>query len=161
MEKINLSTSDWVAIGMGVTQLVVSVAIGVWTIRSTPAVTQSSYAASTRKGRSFIWEWFKSSWIFLLSFSYALYQVWSLAVGSEGISKALVLEIILYSAYGTLNAIASVGFFLVQIQLEFMERVTKLLAKMSQAHGNTAEIQKGHLAITKQLLENKKPKSRR
>ena len=156
-----MSTSDWVAIGMGVTQLVVSVAIGAWTIRSTPAVTQLSYAASTRKRTSFLWEWFKSSWIFFLSFSFAFYQVWSLAVASEEISKALVLKMILYSAYGTLNAIASVGFFIAQIQLEFMERVTKVLAKMSQAHGNTAEIQTEHLAITKQLLENKKQKRHR
>jgi hypothetical protein len=41
MVTLNLSTSDWVAIIMGVTQLAASVALAAWTIRGTaPATSQ-------------------------------------------------------------------------------------------------------------------------
>jgi hypothetical protein len=162
MVTLNLSTSDWVAIIMGVTQLAASVALAAWTIRGTAPATSQMLASSPRsKPWPFLWAWIKSSWPFLLFFSYACHEVWSLAVGPDELSKSLVLRIVLYSAYGVLNAVASVGFFVVLFQFDLLIRLAEVVQKLNQAHGQSFEVQKKSLAITERLLAEKKPTKRR
>ena len=162
MNTVSFSTSDWVAILMGVTQLAVSVALAAWTIRRTaPAASQVPSSSSSSKPWPFLWAWVKSSWLFLLFFSYAFYEVSALAVGPEALSKSLVLRITVYSAYGVLNAVASVGFFVVQYQFQLLTRLGEVVQKMNDAHGQSLEIQKRSLAITGRLLAESKPAKRR
>ena len=162
MGNLHLATSDWVAVVVGITQLVVSTVLAIWTVRRTALTLKNeppSVPAPT--SRHFLWAWLKSSWIFLLFFIYAFYKVGSLATGSDEVTKSLILKIALYSAYGVLNAVASVGFFVVQIQFEVMDRVAKVLVGMNEVHGKSAKIQGEHLSITKSLLETKSPTRRR
>jgi hypothetical protein len=75
----------------------------------------------------------------------------------------LVIRIVLYSAYGVLNAVASVGFFVVLFQFDLLIRLAEIVQKMNQAHGQSleVEVQKKSLAITERLLAEKKPTKRR
>jgi len=97
----------------------------------------------------------------LFFFSYAFYEVWSLAAGPEVLSKSLVLRITVYSAYGVLNAVASVGFFVVQYQFQLLIRLAEVMQKMNEAHGRSLEMQKESLAITGRLVAESKPTKRR
>lgn len=162
MANVRLSTSDWVAIAVGIVQLLASVGIAAWTIRRTvPAAPDTTASSLKPKPWHLLWAWFKSSWLFVLAFLYAFHEVWSLAVGSEELSRALVLRMVLYAAYGVLNAVASVGFFIVQFQLDMMRQITNSLLELTHAHGASAEMQRKHLAVTERLLERNKPTRRR
>ena len=162
MNIVNLSTSDWVAIIMGAAQLLLSVALAAWTIhRTAPAVSRAPSSSSTSKPWPFLWAWFKSSWLFLFFFAYAFYEVWSLAAGPEVLSKSLVLRITVYSVYGVLNAVASVGFFVVQYQFQLLIRLGEVMQTMNEAHGRSLEMHKRSLAITERLVARSKPTKRR
>jgi hypothetical protein len=162
MSTVSLSTSDWVTITVGLAQLLVAVGVGAWTIRrSAPVVIAQSDFPSKSKPWSFFWSWFKTSWLFLLCSVYGFYEVWALGVDSGDLSKSVVLRIVLYATYAIFNAVASVGFFIVQFQLDIMSQITGVIARMSQVHGDALETHGKHLAITERLLEKSKLRRRR
>jgi hypothetical protein len=158
---VHLSTSDWVAIAIGTVQLLVSVLIAVWSVRRSAPINAEPASTSPVERWSFLRTWFRSSWLFMLFFCYAFYEVWALASGPEDLSKSLILRIVLYTAYGVLNAVASVVLFVVQFQFDMMGRIVDVLREMNRAHGDAAETQTKHLAITERLIAAHKPNRRR
>ena len=157
-----LSTSDLVAIGIGVVQLIAAVALAVWTIRRTKP---SPNAAATDTNKFTRWSllraWVKSSWLFVVFLTFAVYQVWALTSGTEELSKSFVLKIALYCAYGTLNAVAAIAFFVIEFQMDVNIRLAGVVQEINLVQGRSIKSQEGTLAIIKHLLAEHTGKRRR
>ena len=71
--EIKLSTSDLIAVAMGLIQVLVSIAVGVWTVRRTTPLSPTDHS-KRKTTRQHILAWLRSTWLFFF-FAYGAYEL--------------------------------------------------------------------------------------
>lgn len=158
--EIKLSTSDFIAVAMGLVQVLVSIAIGIWTVRQTTQQRPAEHY-KRKNARQHIVAWLRSSWLFLVFFAYGAYEVWSLATSGEVLSKVYVFKLVYLSFYTAFNVIAAIGFFVFELQMTINMGVLDVLQRSNEAQGCSLELQRQSLEATKQVFGSRTSRSKR
>ena len=110
---MTLTSSDWITIVGAATQVLATLVIGIWQIRSGRPKTSPDVDEGTSVERSFDWYWFlRNAWQFVFCVLTSVFALWLLFSSSEPVTKSFVLQVAFLSivlVFGVITTFATVA----------------------------------------------------
>lgn len=151
-----LTSSDIVAVLMGILQIVASILVAIWTVRRTATSPQvPSASVPDRNGIGLVFSWLKGGWLFFAFFVFGFYQLWSHVNSDISLSKQYVNLLVYFSFYSATNLGLAIAFFAYDAQMYINRGVLRTLEGLISAQGKALELQQDALSIAKESVDLK------
>jgi hypothetical protein len=151
---IGLSQSDFVAIGVCIAQVVVTIGVAFWSVRRMSPADVSSKGISLPNRKSSLSSFLRESWFFFLFAAYGVYELLLFSQLQGPLTGGQVVNAVFFGAYIVFNILVPFIFW------GFIH-LAEIVLRIAEIQGRTLEKQIGELSATKDVRTSASTRTRR